>query len=184
MGLILRKGAFGMQMENLRIVRAGVDDIVRLDEIAMAMKSAKSIGYFERAMEHQDAGERLVFIAEYEGQMAGYCMLAWNPKYAFYRAMGYPEIQDLNVLPDFRQRGIASAMIEKCEGLAQEKGLSHMGISVGLTASYGPAQRLYFKLGYVPDGHGVTYDRQPVAFGEFRPVDNDLCLMLVKDLQS
>ncbi|MCB9983320.1 MAG: GNAT family N-acetyltransferase [Rhodospirillales bacterium] len=173
-----------MQLEKLKIVRAGVDDLSRLHEIALAMKAAKDIGYFERAMEHQEAGERLVFLAEYDGAAAGYCMLAWSPKYAFYRAMGYPEIQDLNVLPDFRQCGIASAMIGHCEELARQKGVECMGISVGLTASYGPAQKLYIKLGYIPDGHGVTCDRQPVALGEFRPVDNDLCLMLVKDLQS
>ncbi len=184
MVLILRKGTFGMQMEKLKVVQANVDDIACLGEIAMAMKAVKNIDYFERAMEHQAAGERLVFMAEYDGQAVGYCMLSWNPKYGFYKAMGYPEIQDLNVLPAFRGKGIASTMIEVCEDLARKKDLSHIGISVGLTATYGPAQRLYFKLGYMPDGHGVTYDRKAVAFGEFRPVDNDLCLMLVKDLQS
>lgn len=173
-----------MQLENLKIRQAGVDDLSILHDMALAMKVVKDIGYFEMAMEHQEAGERLVFIAEYDEQAAGYCMLAWSPKYAFYRAMGYPEIQDLNVLPGFRQRGIARTMIAHCEELARQKGLARMGISVGLTASYGPAQRLYFKLGYIPDGHGVTYDRQRVAPGEFRPVDDDLCLMLVKDLQN
>ena len=59
-----------------------------------------------------------------------------------------------------------------------------MGISVALGASYGPAQRLYATLGYMPDGNGVTYDRMAVGFGEMRPVDDDLCLMMVKDLQS
>lgn len=173
-----------MQLENLKIVQAGVDDIPRLYEMALVMKASKPDGYFDKSMELQGEGERLVFIGEYDGKDAGYCMLSWAPKYGFYRAMGYPEIQDLNVLPVFRQKGIATAMIAYCEGLAVANGLKNMGISVGLGTSYGPAQRLYVKLGYVPDGQGVTYDRKTVSFGEIRPVDDDLCLMMVKDLQN
>ena len=173
-----------MQLENLEICQAEVDDIPRLHEMALRMKAGKAEDYFDKSMELQEQGERLVFIAVYEGRDAGYCMLSWAPKYGYYRAMGYPEIQDLNVLPDFREKGIATVMIKRCEGLAIEKGKKIMGISVGLVGSYGPAQRLYTKLGYVPDGHGVTYDRQTVSYGEIRPVDDDLCLMMVKDLQT
>ncbi len=173
-----------MQLENLVIRQASVDDIHILQKIADEMKSAKDVGYFELSMEYQDAGERLVFIAEYEGETAGYGMLSWTPKYGFYKAMGYPEIQDLNVLPSFRGKGIATTMIAHCEDLARKKGKDHMGISVGLTASYGAAQRLYVKLGYIPDGHGVTCDRKSIVHGEFRSVDDDMCLMMVKDLQS
>jgi hypothetical protein len=51
---------------------------------------------------------------------------------------------------------------------------------VGLSADYGAAQRLYHKLGYEPDGNGVTYDRAPVTPGQKYPLDDDLALMLVK----
>lgn len=173
-----------MQLEKLVIRQAAVDDIPLLQNIADGMKAAKAPSYFDHAIEHQGAGERLVFIVEYEGGVAGYGMLSWNPKYGFYKAMGYPEIQDLNVLSVFRGKGIASAMITYCEDLAAAKGLEYMGISVGLTASYGTAQKLYAKLGYVPDGHGVTYDRKSVVHGEFRPIDDDLCLMMVKKLEK
>ncbi|MEZ5813159.1 MAG: GNAT family N-acetyltransferase [Alphaproteobacteria bacterium] len=172
------------QLENLIIRQAAREDLRILQKIAESMKSAKDIGYFELSFEYQDAGERFVFITEHEGRAAGYAMLSWTPKYGFYKVMGYPEIQDLNVLPEFRRKGIATAVITHCEDLARKNGQTHMGISVGLTASYGPAQRLYVKLGYIPDGHGVTYDRQSVTHGEIRPVDDDLCLMMVKDLQS
>jgi len=171
-----------MQLENLVIRQAVVDDIQKLRDMAVTMKAVKDADYFDLAMEHQGAGHRLVFIAEHEGQAVGYCMLSWVPKYAFFKTLGFPEIQDLNVLPDFRKRGIASAMIAHCEGLAQKKGLEHMGIGVGLDASFGAAQRLYVKLGYVPDGNGVTHDRKQVAAGEFRPVDDNFCLMMVKEL--
>lgn len=171
-------------MAQLEIRMAAHSDLHVLQNIADEMKSAKAVDYFEQALAHQDAGDRLVFIAEYEGEACGYCMLSWSPKYGFYKSMGYPEIQDLNILPAFRGRGFASELITHCENLALERGCSHMGISVGLTASYGAAQRLYVKLDYIPDGHGVTYDRKVVAHAEFKPVDDDLCLMMVKRLQS
>ena len=33
-----------------------------------------------------------------------------------------------------------------------------VGIGVGLYPDYGSAQRLYIKRGYLPDGHGATYN--------------------------
>ena len=173
-----------MQLENLSIRSAGVDDLEILKEIVSQMGGAKDEDYFELSLESQARGEREIFVAEIDGAAIGYCMLSWAPKYAFYKTMGYPEIQDLNVLPEFRRRGFARAMIAHCEDLARENGKDSMGISVGLTSDYGAAQRLYVSLGYVPDGYGVTYDRKPVKRAEFRPVDDDLCLMMIKDLQK
>lgn len=102
------------------------------------------------------------------------------PKYHVYRSLKIPELQDLRVLSGHRRQGIASALIAKGEELARQKGAKGLGISVGLYADYGAAQRLYFKLGYEPDGNGITYDREPVAPGDRRPVDDDLALMLLK----
>jgi hypothetical protein len=55
-----------------------------------------------------------------------------------------------------------------------------LGISVGLHAGFGAAQRLYIRLGFVPDGLGVTYDREAVQPSAPHPVDDDLALMLLK----
>lgn len=146
------------------------------------MGASKKDGYFDAALEHQDKGERLVLIASVDDVDAGYCMLAWKPKYAFFRRLGIPEIQDLNVLPDFRRRGLAGFMMDECENLARAAGKGEMGIGVGMDGSYGAAQILYARRGYVPDGNGVTYNRTPAIHGEFRPIDDDLCLMLMKAL--
>ncbi len=146
--------------------------------------SNKDTDYFDRNFEEQEAGRRQVYIAEYESQPAGYCILNWQPKYGLYRKLEIPETQDLNVLPGFRRRGIAKAMIAHCEDLARRKGCEMMGISVGLHASYGPAQILYVKLGYIPDGQGITCDRKTVLPGEIKPVDDNLCLMMVKNLNN
>jgi GNAT superfamily N-acetyltransferase len=138
--------------------------------------------YYTLCLEEQDKSRRLIFAAEDKGALAGYCMLNWTPKYHFFRKFGIPEIQDLSVIPSSRRRGIGTALIAHCEDLARSRGHDQMGIGVGLLSDYGPAQRLYARLGYLPDGCGVTYDRKPVAHNEFRPVDDDMCLMMVKDL--
>ena len=170
-------------MESIKLRIISVDDIPKLWDMAIAMGAAKADGYFDYALEQQEAGMRIVFIAECEGQDVGYCMLAWSPKYAFFRKMEIPEIQDLNVLPAFRRRGIGGFMIDHCEKLAREKAFEYMGIGVGMDASYGPAQRFYVQRGYIPDGNGLTYDRQAIAKGAFHAIDDDISLMMIKDLQ-
>lgn len=169
---------------NIELRIASVADVPVLWNMAVAMGSAKSDGYFDLALEHQDEGIRQVFIATLNEEDVGYCMLAWEPKYAFFRKMDIPEIQDLNVLAPFRKRGIGGYMIDYCENLVRQAGKDYMGIGVGMDASYGPAQRLYITRGYVPDGNGVTYDRKPIVKGDFKPVDDEMSLMLIKDLQK
>ncbi|MCB9991029.1 MAG: GNAT family N-acetyltransferase [Rhodospirillales bacterium] len=165
------------------IRQAGQQDIGALYGLIDALGFHKEQGYFERCLAEQDEGRRQVFIVQDEQkQDAGYGMLNWKPQYALYKKLEIPEIQDLNVIPAARRQGLASAVIGHCETIARARGCDHIGISVGLYPGYGPAQRLYVKLGYVPDGNGVTYDREPVSYGELRPVDDELCLMMVKDI--
>ena len=171
-------------MQKLVIHKAEKDDLRRLDFMVAAMGLAKEIGYFERQFSFQQKGERQVYIAVYDGTDAGYCILNWIPKYSLFKKLGIPEIQDLNVLPHFRRQGIAKAMIAQCEDEARARGLEYMGIGVSVSPSFGPAQILYTRLGYIPDGGGVTYDRKQTANGEFRPLDDQLCLMMVKGLSA
>lgn len=112
----------------------------------------------------------------------GYVVLNPAPSYALFARLGIPELQDLNVLPADRGRGAGAALVAACENLARGRGATQIGLAVGLTKSYGPAQRLYVRMGYRPDGFGITYDRQTVTTGELRPVDDNLCLMMVRDL--
>lgn len=165
---------------NILISQANDNDNATLYALLAAMGFTKEQDYFERCLEDQAAGGRTILLARHDGQAAGYAMLNWKPPYALYKRLGIPEIQDLNVIPAMRQRGVATSLIRYCEDLARGRGLSDMGISVGLDSSYGAAQRLYVKMGYMPDGYGVTYDRQAVKWGEIRPIDDDLCLMLLK----
>jgi GNAT superfamily N-acetyltransferase len=160
-----------------------LDDIEALNAIAAANNSFKASDYFTRCLREQGEGKRIVHIARLNDAAVGYGMLNRNPQYALYRRLSIPEIQDLNVVPAARRQGVATALIYGFEGIARAEECGDIGISVGLHADYGSAQRLYIRLGYKPDGYGVTYDRQPVRPGEIRPVDDNLCLMLVKALE-
>ena len=170
------------QSQTIAIRKAGRGDIPALDAIAAAMRHAKELNYFERNLEQQEAGSREIFIAAKDGADVAYCILNWEPKYGLFKAHGIPETQDLNVIPSCRKKGVATALIKFCEDLALKKGKTLMGISVGLDPGYGAAQILYVKLGYIPDGLGITYDRKTVGYGEFKPVDDNLCLMMTKSL--
>lgn len=138
--------------------------------------------YFERSIERHLQGERLIFLAENNGVYVGYVFLNFHPKYSYFKKQNIPEIQDLNVLHEYRQQGVGRALIEHCENVARKEHYKEMGIGVGLNASFGAAQRLYMKLGYIPDGQGVCYDRIPVGSEEFRPIDDNLSLMMTKKL--
>ncbi len=141
--------------------------------------------YYERCLERQDIGDLDIYVVSLpDAGMVGHCILNWIPRYAMFKTLGLPEIQDLNVVSDYRRRGIGQALIEYCEDYAAQKGHDTMGIGVGLDHSFGAAQRLYVRLGYVPDGNGVTYDRQPVAMGDFKPIDENLSLMMTKSLKN
>ena len=110
----------------------------------------------------------------------GYAVLNQQPKYTLYQRLGIAEIQDIFVLPEYRGQGIATALIKHCEGQTDK---DMIGISVPVSPQFGAAQRLYIKMGYMPDGNGVTYYREIVMHNSSVKVDDDLCLMLVKDLK-
>ena len=139
--------------------------------------------YYDRCLERMELNELEVVVAVIEEQVVGYCLLNWGPKYAYFKKFELPEIQDLNVEGKFRRQGIGAAIIDFCEKYALKKGHAEMGIGVGLDSSFGAAQRLYARLGYIPDGQGISYDRKQVAVGEFRPIDENLCLMMTRKLK-
>ena len=171
-----------MQDSSLSIHRASQQDLQRLWGLVELLGYEKDVGYFEHCLERQEKGELCLFLAGTEDKDIGYCILNWKPKYGYFRAQGMAEIQDLNILHDYRRRGFGRAMVSYCESIARDKGHNEIGIGVGVTASYGAAQRLYVKMGYVPDGNGINYDRKQVSFGEFRPIDDHLCFMMTKRL--
>jgi GrpB-like predicted nucleotidyltransferase (UPF0157 family)/GNAT superfamily N-acetyltransferase len=102
------------------------------------------------------AGRRVVLVARQGTIVVGYGTLVWRPRYRPFRNQGIPEVVDLNTRRPWRRRGIATAIIFCCGQLARRQGRRAIGISVGTSPDYAAARRLYPKLGFVPDGRGVT----------------------------
>ena len=168
-------------------------DRLMADDIPIIVSAFNQIGWnkppslFEGYLKEKEAGKRLVWVAHVQDEFAGYVTLKWQSQYPFFKEQNIPEIMDLNVLPSFRKKGIGSLLLDTAEKVALTKS-QIIGIGVGLYAGedggYGPAQRLYVKRGYIPDGKGVTYNYEPTVPGNSYPLDDDLVLWFTKRLSS
>jgi GNAT superfamily N-acetyltransferase len=142
---------------------------------------------FEKYYQEQQQAERVVWLAYFQDQIAGYVTLKWTSLYKPFAQKQIPEIMDLNVLPSFRKFGIGSTLLTAAEEKAASQH-SHVGLGVGLyggqDGGYGQAQRLYIKRGYIPDGLGVTYGYKPVDPGKMVSLDDDLILWFTKQIDS
>jgi 8-oxo-dGTP pyrophosphatase MutT (NUDIX family)/ribosomal protein S18 acetylase RimI-like enzyme len=123
---------------------------------------------------------RTVAVLEMNGQILGYASLLRQSKYPHFA--DFCEISDLWIDENYRRRGLGRQLIAWLENLCRQEGYPQIGIGVGLYRDYGSAQKLYWRLGYQPDGHGVTYQCRPVIPGEKYTVDDDLIVWLVKNL--
>jgi GNAT superfamily N-acetyltransferase len=165
--------------------------IKRLDKIAIGSLHysfskvgwEKPVSLFEKYLEEQNSGAREVLVALFEGDVAGYGTLVWESKYDFFKKRDIPEINDLNVLPNFRGKGIATLILNDFEKRVAKTTHSKVGIGFGLYKDYGAAQSLYIKRGYLPNKEGVTYNYQNVVPGRSYPIDDDLVLWFVKNLK-
>ena len=130
----------------------------------------------------QEAGRRLVFIPVYQGAIAGQCTLRLDPDGGPWAHRGIPEIDDLTVFFHLHHQGIGSRLLDAAEREAA-KLCDTVCLAVGLHSGYGPAQRLYARRGYLPDGSGVWYQGKPLA--QYAPCsnDDDLLLYLSKALK-
>ena len=142
--------------------------------------SNRPSGLYDRNYAEQQMGKRVTLLAFYSDEFASHVNIIWKPEYPPFVEKGIPEINDLWVLPDFRRRGIASALMDEAEKRIFEHS-PVAGIGFGLHSGYGPAQRMYILRGYIPDGLGVSYKGKIAEpYKEF-PVDDDLVLYLTKE---
>jgi GNAT superfamily N-acetyltransferase len=183
----------GMELTNFVMEKCFVTcESLSSDHIPSISEAFNQIGWnkppslFEGYLKAQEAGERIVWVAHFKGEFAGYVTLNWQSQYESFAAARIPEIMDLNVLPPFRKVGVGSMLLDIAEKEAATKS-EVVGIGVGLYAGtdggYGPAQRLYVKRGYIPDGKGVTYNYEPTIPGNSYPLDDDLVLWFTKKLK-
>ena len=129
----------------------------------------------------QECGEREVLVAEVEGALAGYITILPCAKQGPFAEI-YPELSDFNVFEPFRNQGIGNLLMEEAE--KRVKLISNkVTLGVGLHSGYGPAQRLYIKRGYIPDGSGVWYRNQPLEMDATIQNNDDLVLYLSKEFE-
>jgi GNAT superfamily N-acetyltransferase len=138
---------------------------------------------YRQYLDEQSAGTRICLVAIVNGQFAGYVTVNWRPSYPGFSEQNIPEIQDLNILRQFRRQRIASQLLDHAESEVARH--SHVvGIGVGLHRGYNVAQRLYVRRGYVPDGRGVTYRDRYIHEGERVVLDDELLLHFTKQLSG
>ncbi|MTB51334.1 GNAT family N-acetyltransferase [Lewinella sp. W8] len=136
---------------------------------------------YREYLRQQREGLRDVIVASWAGSFAGYLTIVWESQYAYFRDNKVPEIVDFNVLKKFQRRGVGTALMDEAERRIAERS-AMVGIGVGITADYGPAQILYQKRRYLSLGHGLTRDGEPLHYGDRVTIDDSLVLHLQKIL--
>lgn len=142
----------------------------------------KTTSLWKSYFEEQQKGVRTVVLMEWKGEPVGYGNLFREPHYSHFREERIPEINNVWVAKECREKGFGRMLLLHLEELARKEGYKKIGLGVGLYRDYGAAQKLYFQLGYKPDGRGVTYKCESVIPGEKYPIDDDLILWLTKSL--
>lgn len=137
----------------------------------------------EQVADHA-TGQGTSLIARSNGSVVGIVTLRWisnNPSFAEHDT---PLVHQIAVDPSRRRQGVATALMDAAEELAAARDHHALGITVGLFDAYGPAQRLYARRGYLPDGRGVCRHHTPLQLGDRVTIDHDLMLWLTKELKD
>lgn len=159
--MTFHQGTLAQEQPPYSIRSMEADDVKGLFE-AFRSWNKPSTQYERYWSENANKARATLLATDEAGKVVGYANIVWKPDYAPFAEAGIPEINDMNVVADWQRRGIATAMIRECERIAHEAGHSTLGIGFGLTPDYGAAQRLYPKLGYIPNGLGAV----PTPWGD------------------
>ena len=125
----------------------------------------------------QERGELVYFVAWDDGSAVGHGILRWRGR------VGYPQLEDLWVLPARRSGGIGNAILDAVERAAADEGADRLGLAVAVDNE--GARRLYGRRGYTATDQApflLTY----TAWGDDgvpHPV-NELSLYLAKRLSK
>ena len=110
--------------------------------------------------------------------------IVWESNYAGFRSRGIPLVHQISVSEPWRRRGVATLLMDAAEQRAADRGITTLGITVGLFDEYGPAQRMYARRGYIPDGRGACQGQRPLSGGTQVRLDHDVIIWLTKELTS
>lgn len=155
-------------------------DIIAIDHCPPWATVQEIEDRWNKYFKEQQGNIRTVGVVEQGKEILGYGSLFLKSEYPHFSNV--PEINDVWIYEEYRNKGLGTKLISWLEAIAKHKGYAEIGIGFGLYADYGSAQKLYFRLGYAPDGYGVTYKYQATTPGESYPLDDELILWLKKKL--
>ncbi len=144
-------------------------------------ESEQNTAYLRNQLENQEKQECSALLALYNGEIAGYVFLYYKCRWGGLAHCELPCVIDLIVFKKYRKNGIATALMYVAEKIAKRHS-DKVYLDVCLNSEYGPAQRLYVKRGYVPDGKGVYYEEKVCETDAICKNDDELTLCLVKEL--
>lgn len=160
-----------------------VNDIETIHQVFQHNGIERQVDDIMKCWEENQSGEKVTLLAFYDGRFAGSLHLISTSYYPPFVDQGIPEINDFNVIGPLKRLGIGNRLMDAVEKIAFEK-FGKVGVGVGMHHYYGPAQRLYAKRGYVPDGRGLIYHNEVVMPFVNVCADNDLILYMTKDQKS
>lgn len=168
------------QSSNISVRRMTYNDIPFICE-AYDNKSENDAAYLKRQLESQDKQECIALLALYNEHVAGYVLLYYKCRWGGLANCNIPSVVDLIVFEKYRREKIATVLMDVAEDIAK-KYCNKVYLDVCLNAEYGPAQRLYAKRGYIPDGKGVYYEGKVCETDADCKNNDELTLCLVKNL--
>jgi GNAT superfamily N-acetyltransferase len=166
-------------------------DRVEIDPVDALTLRAIMSGIPERTSEQhadryesQEQGHGLYLVAWVLGAPVGHVMLKWpwwpeRPVSEVTARYGCSWVEDLAVRPQYRNRGVARALMQCLEELTRAHGLDRVGLDVGVDDGYAAARHLYSSLGYRDVGHGAFLESAALLGGG---VWVDWVMTLIKDL--
>jgi GNAT superfamily N-acetyltransferase len=140
-------------MKNLPVVIEPVGDgnYQAAIQFLAAWVSDSEVGARAHLTDHSgDQGASLA--ARRSRQVIGIISMLWASNYAGFAERGIPLVHQLAVAGPFCRQGVGMRLVQAAEDLARDRGATELGVTVGLFDAYGPAQRLYARRGYLPDG--------------------------------
>ncbi len=141
----------------------------------------KPVEQYQMYYNEQENGTRKLFVADVDGNVAGYATLLSNDISGPFKDKNIPVIVDFNVLEKYQRNGIGTAIMDAIENCVKEYS-AIICLGVGLHYGYGAAQRMYIKRGYIPDGSGVWFNGERLEQYEPCVNDDELILYLSKQL--
>lgn len=141
--------------------------------------------YFAERFERQKNDQGALFIAWLDGEPVGDLYLWLEPAEEYKIRRHLPDVAlltHLEVLPEHRNLGIGTRLIDAVEQHVREFGFRRTALAV--VNDNHKAARLYRRLGYIDWGHGTLVCFATAKRPDGEPsVERELCYVLVKELQ-